>query len=151
MALNEPTVNDKGEVVSPLKVVRIPSVSVLNTGRNPAANVNITFNWKPQHYSLWPSRHHKVDTAPDGRFTIMAGTLPPKDFIVVDLLSVNTELPEITSAYCDQCTSTIVTLFPQEVHPRWKLLLAVWLMVLGLGAAVYLAISAIQLVVTRAT
>jgi hypothetical protein len=149
LLLDEPTLANDGKIIDSKKIVRFAQISFVNTGSEPATNLQITFNWKPQHYSLWPHRKFSVDTSPDDRFTILAGTLPPKDSIAIDILTVNGELPAITSAQCDECTAKNMPLAAQEVHPTWKLATACWFMAVGLGATVYFMISILQALTLR--
>jgi hypothetical protein len=149
LSINEPTVDQDGKVIAPIKIVHTASVSFVNTGRNPATNMQITFNWRPHHFNIWPNRHFTEQVAPDGRFTLALGALPPKEFIVIDLLAVAAALPAITSAFCDECAAKIVPLMPQEVHPRWKLLLFGWFVACGIGVSIYLLLAAIQFIATR--
>ena len=150
MLINEPTLDADGKVIASTKLVKMATVSFVNTGRLPAMNVQVTFNWRPHHFNIWPNRHYTEQTAPDNRFTLLLGTLPPKDSIVVDMLAVAADLPLITSAFCDQCAVSYVPLAPQEVHPRWKLLIITWLIVSGFAANTYGLITLLQFVAARA-
>ena len=147
--INEPTFDKDGKHISPTKLVAIAQVSFINTGREPATDVQITFNWRPQHFSVWPSRHYSEHIAPDQRFTLNVGTLPPKEFIAIDLLSVVADLPMITSAHCNECSAKIIPLSPQVVHPKWKLFIVLYLMIAGFFGSIYAAVALIQATVVR--
>ena len=122
--LNEPTFDQAGNLLYTTKLVEMRSTSFVNSGRNPATNVEITYNWKPQHCNVWPARNYTTAVTDSGRFTFKLGTLAPKEHVVVDILGVligsgGTTLPMMNSAKCDQCVARSVELAPQIVFKPW--------------------------------
>lgn len=148
--LQEPSLDNEGNVLSSTKMVNTASLMFTNTGKNTAKNIEITFNWKPHHINLSPPRHYEENSSPDKRWTIKFASLAPKEFIGIELLSVNADLPQITSARCDQCSAINVHLLPQEVHPRWKTRFVLWLLISGLAINVYGLSALIQLIANTA-
>jgi hypothetical protein len=70
------------------------SLVVLNTGRIPATEVEVTFNWQPPNYNIWPVRPHETHTSPDSRFTLKFANLAPKEQFLVEQISPQ-PLPQI--------------------------------------------------------
>ena len=149
MLIEQPQFNDKGEAIGKQSLVRAASVQFVNTGKSPATDVEVTFNWRPQHLNVWPSRHYTEAQTSDGRFTLKVGTIPPKAMIGIEIMAVNGELPAIASAHCKECTAKSIELAPSEVHPRWKLLAVGWFIVVGFCATVYLGLALLQLIAGR--
>lgn len=134
----------QGQAIPAKKLVRTIQFQFTNTGREPATDTQVTLNWRPQHFNIWPNRHFETKTAGDGRFTLLVGTLPPKGFIAIELLSVAEELPDITSAFCNECTARPITMIPQEVHPSWLKVAVLYLMIMGGMASIYGLLTAIE-------
>lgn len=142
--IDEPSFDEDGKIIAKTKLVRIAQVSFVNAGTEPATEVQVTFNWRPQHFNIWPHRHYSTQTAPDDRFTVVLGSIPPNETVGFDLLAVGGDLPMITSAFSKECAASSVTLTPQEVHPRWKLLLVIYLIVAGIAGSLYLVALLVQ-------
>jgi hypothetical protein len=41
------------------------SITIGNVGRVPASDVEVTFNWRPDNYNIWPVRPHDIHVSPD--------------------------------------------------------------------------------------
>lgn len=141
-------VKDKqGQVVSVKKLVHIAEVSITNLGRETATNVLVTFNFKPQHFNIAPPRHYSEETAPDGRQTIKLGSLPPKDRVLLLVMSVASEIPAITLTQCDECVAVdIREEFRERIAP-WRRYLDGFLRWAGVAATVYALISLLSIAV----
>ncbi len=84
------------EVGPPAKrtlVIRTSSLFVQNLGRDASTEIEIVFNWKPLHFNLWPQRLFEQQINPDNRFIVKLPNLAPKEFVGLDLLTVNSEMP----------------------------------------------------------
>src|SRR4051812_41192233 len=75
----EPLRDAAGNIIRPSQTVRTATVSVMNTGRTPAKNIEIVFNWKPQFFNVWPLRSFSESLSHDGRFSIVLPDLAPKE------------------------------------------------------------------------
>ena len=144
--IQEPLLNEHGQVESPTQTVNTASMSVLNSGRVTATEVEITFNWRPQYFNVWPTRPYEENLAPDGRFSVLLENLAPKEIFGFELLAINRKLPDIVNVRSAAAMSVITPLHLQPVVPRW-LLLSVWFMAfLGCVTSVYLVTLIIQFV-----
>jgi hypothetical protein len=81
--INEPIRDPQGNVIRPNFPVRTASITIVNSGRDTAHNVEVTFNWRPQYFHVWPFRNFTVETAPDNRFTIKLASMAPKSSLTL--------------------------------------------------------------------
>ncbi|WP_376094568.1 hypothetical protein ACE7GA_01390 [Roseomonas sp. CCTCC AB2023176] len=144
--LNEPTRAPDGRVLGPVTTVKTLSTSVFNNGRATATKLEVVFNWRPQHFNIWPVRHYEERTSPDGRFSLLFENLTAKEAIGFELLSVNADLPGIIQVRSEQGVAKVRQLTPFPLPPPWKIKVALILMGFGVGAVVYLFISGLQLI-----
>jgi hypothetical protein len=145
--VDQPLVDGNGQQVSPTQTARTASVVIQNIGKKTANNVQIVFNWKPMCINTWPNRVYEEETLPDGRYARSYDTLSPQEFIGIEILSVNAELPEMVNVRCDECVAIDVRMAPQQVAKPWQIRLVKWFMLSGSVATVYLLIVLIQFLV----
>lgn len=143
--LAEHTVADEnGNNVARLGVVRTASINLINAGLNPAKNVEVTFNWKPQFLNVWPARHFDSKESAYSRYTLTLESLAPSEIFGIEILAIEAELPVITSVRCDESEGKLVSMQPQQVAQNWKVITALTLMTLGLAAIGYMLAWTIQ-------
>ncbi|MFZ0092603.1 MAG: hypothetical protein WAK97_01690 [Pseudolabrys sp.] len=116
--------------------IQTASLIVQNNGREPATEVEVTFNWKPHIYNIWPIRPYDIHTSPDTRFTLKFPNLAPKEFFQVELISPGS-LPQIMSVRCKECVGKYIPVRPMRVWPNWVYGLIWSVMLLGVSAIVY--------------
>jgi hypothetical protein len=126
--------------------IRAASVFVQNSGRMAAQGVEIVFNWRPQHFNVWPQREYVEILNPDGRFIVKLSGLGPKEFLGIDVLTINAELPDLIQVRSGHGAGTRIQMHPQQIHPRWKLLLAACLMFVGFVALLWALIALLQFI-----
>jgi hypothetical protein len=129
-----------------LHAVRAASVFVHNGGREVADEIEIVFNWKPQHLNVWPQRQYSQTTNPESRFIMKLESLGPKEFLGIDLLSVDAELPELIQVRSRYGVGRRINMVPQELQPKWKIITALFLFFAGLAATLYVLIAFLQFV-----
>lgn len=144
--IQEPLRNDAGEIVSPTQTVNTASVQLINQGRVAATKLEIVFNWKPQHLNIWPARPYDEHISPDGRYSVLFGSLSPGEVVGFELLAVNAQLPALTTVRSEQSVAKNTPLLPQPVQPRWKQIVGVWFLVVGFGATIYFALVGASLI-----
>jgi hypothetical protein len=147
--VQQPIRDAEGNIVRPTQNVLTASIAIRNTGREAATNVEVVFNWKPMCINLAPSRHYEEKIAPDNRYTLALGSLAPKEFLGIELLAVNQDLPDLITVRSDQSVAVEEPMAPQVLIPRWMFLLRVWLILTGLAANVYCIAWLIQWLGTR--
>lgn len=113
---------------------------VLNTGRIPATEVEVTFNWQPPNYNIWPVRPHETHTSPDSRFTLKFANLAPKEQFLVEQISPQ-PLPQIMSVRCKECVGKAINMRPTVVFPSWLIALLWGLIFLGTTSVIYLLLK----------
>lgn len=148
--IHQPLLDSAGKVVAPNQVVNTASISVFNAGRSAATNVEIVFNWKPQNLNIWPSRHFTESQSPDGRYHLFFDALPSKDILGFEVLNINQDLPGVITVRSEQAVAAAMqTLTPQPIVPRWKQLIAIWLMIVGFAVSVYIMLLGLQFILLR--
>jgi hypothetical protein len=147
--INEPLKGPDGAVLSATQLVRTSSVVIHNIGGAPCTNLELVFNWKPMCINVWPTRHFKETTEPDGRYVLIFSSLAPNEHFGFETLAVNAELPLLINARCDQCVA-------QEVHisqsPRvspTKIRITQFLALAGFAAVAYTAIQLLQFLLVK--
>jgi hypothetical protein len=144
--VEQPLLDPQGNEVSPTQTINTASISISNLGIQPAKNVEIVFNWKPQFLNVWPARHYSTKDSPPARHSIVLDSLAPKEVFGMEILSINANLPGLTAVRSDDCVAANVPMIPQQVQPRWRIMLAGTLMVIGLAGAGYLVTALIQVI-----
>ena len=115
-----------------LNSIQTGGVLVRNNGRAPARNVEFYFNYKPEHYQIWPIIQHTTDETPDGRFVIKIDFLKEKEFFNIELIQGNSNLPEILSVRALEGVCSNVPMGPQQIFPAWFNYTALLLFVIGI-------------------
>lgn len=147
--IEQPLLDAKGVQISPTQSMKTRSLLVANTGKETATNVELVFNWKPPYLNVWPPRHYQELTAPDKRHVLKFSSMAPNEFIACELFVINGEIPELVIVRSDQCVAENIEMLPQQVFPLWQRRLAVVLLMMGLGTAVYLSIVLLQFLVLK--
>jgi hypothetical protein len=120
------------------------SFSLNNSGRATAQDVEIVFNWRPQLLNLWPQRLYTEHENPEGRFIIKIGTLGPKEFIGIDMLSCNRDLPAIVQVRAAVGSTKNIAMYPQRIFPKWMNMLLMYFTFLGFATSIYFAFVVLQ-------
>lgn len=144
--VDEPIVDPTGKEIAKSQFVNTASLSVSNIGKETAKNIEVAFNWRPQFINIWPARHFETRDSAHGRHSLFLESLAPGEVFGVELLSINRELPALTSVRSDECTGTQVVMTPQQVQPPWKIGLAAYCILAGIAATAYFAAFVIQLI-----
>ena len=145
----EPLRDASGNIIRASQAVNTASITVQNVGRDTANKVELVFNWKPQFLNLWPVRRYEQSTAEDGRHTIIFENLAPKERLGLEIMSVNSGLPELLVVRCAECVANRVPLVWVKQDPLWKRRVSVLLAFIGIGATVYAGVSLIQVLVLK--
>lgn len=122
------------------------SIVVFNAGRVPATEVEVTFNWRPENYNIWPVRPHDTHLSPDNRYTLKFANLAPHEQFQIELISP-IQLPNVMSVRCKECVGRQIGMRPMVIYPNWLITLF-WVSALfGMAAVIYLLIKLGALVV----
>ncbi len=145
--VNQPLLNPQGQVVQPNQLAHTASVVLHNKGRATATNVELVFNYSPMCINFWPLRSYTEKVLADGRHVYKFDSLAPDEYVGVELLSINKDLPGLFNARCDQVVATDVRLVPHQVVAQWKIQAVLVLSLMGMAAAVYLLLVVLQILV----
>ena len=145
----EPLLDQQGNQVASKQTVHTSSFLVRNAGRESATKVELVFNYKPMCLNVWPPRHFEEHIEPDDRYVLLFESLSPSEVVGCELLSVNANLPDLTTVRCDESVAQHIEMYPQPIlsNARRRVLLA--LSALGLATVVYIAIVLVQFLVLR--
>lgn len=128
----------------PGQLLRTQSIVVHNLGRRRAVNVEVIFNYRPEHFEIWPQIRYETSTNPDGRFIVSFPTLGRREFVNVELLS-SIDLPAVLNVRSDDAPSKSVQVTFNRKLPAWVLRGLQLLVILGAFSVVYLLIAGIKL------
>jgi hypothetical protein len=142
--VQEPLRDAQGNEISPTQTVRTVSYLVKNTGSEPAKNVELVLNWKPLCINIWPSRHITEHIEPDRRYVVILDSLAPNEFVGLELLSVNAEVPELVTVRSEECIAKRVEMYPQPLVKPWLARTAAIMMLAGTGVVIYLTLLVLQ-------
>lgn len=117
---------------------------VRNNGRTAAKNIEFYFNFKPEHYQIWPVVQHKTESTPDGRFIIRVDFLKEREFFNIELIQGNSSLPAILSVRALEGTCRNVPIAPQQTFPTWFNYTATLLFIIGIYQALVWLVKFLQ-------
>lgn len=141
------TPDDNGNPINRKELIRTASITLTNAGLSAAHNVEITFNWQPPFLNASPARHYETKESPLGRYTVCLESLAPSESFGVEILSIGqAELPLIAALRCDECTGKLTAMISQPVQPKWFVATILALLIAGLAAIGYVAVSLIELI-----
>lgn len=146
--VQEPLRDAAGDVISPTQTVNTRSITISNAGRLPATKVELVFNWHTI-MNIWPPRHFEEFTEPDHRYTLIFDSLAPNEQFVCELLSVNSQLPDLVTARSDQCIAKEIVMYPQPRVATWKIRSLVVLVFSGAALLLYLLLLLLQFVLVK--
>lgn len=112
--------------------------TIMSHGRKEVENLEVSFNWQPQHIDIYPHTPWTPTLNPDGRWIISFSTVNSGEFIMIAMLAANAECPQITNVRFKGGAAKRIETVPQQVHPRWKLYAASFVMFAGLAAIVWM-------------
>jgi hypothetical protein len=135
-----------GQPIPSTMLVRTADVWVQNAGRAPVTGVEIIFNYRPQHYELYPQRAFTEKVNPDGRLIIQVDSLGERECFTIAMIDGGVELPEVVNIRSDLGVAKKVMMGPMQIFPTWANGLALVLMIVGVLSLFFWTIRAIQLV-----
>lgn len=137
-----PTKNEDGSIVPPV-LIHTTAILFTNWGRAVAANLEVTFNYRPNGLSVWPQRQFSVSDNPNGRTVVKFDGLSPRETLTINIVTIGTSTPSVLSVRCDQGSVREIPLIPARQFKKPTLLLLAMLLFLGVLASFYLLISVV--------
>ncbi|VVE66970.1 hypothetical protein PCA31118_02424 [Pandoraea captiosa] len=147
--IQEPQIGPEGEILNSTQTATTASIRVMNLGHDPATKVELVFNWKPQYLNIWPVRHYEEKIDQDRRHIMIFNTLSAKEDVNIEIMSINTPLPELIHVRTAECVGRRTNMMWTPFVPKWQINLAVIFMALGASVVVYGALSLLQLVILK--
>lgn len=144
--IQEPLLGADQQVIFATQTVHTASISVTNSGKITATNVEIVFNWRPQYINVWPIRSFEEKIAADKRFSIHLENLASGEPFGFELFSINRDLPEIIHVRSEQSVAKLVYMTPQIIPKPWLVQVVRYLSLIGFGATLYMLAILIQLI-----
>ncbi|TDN47618.1 hypothetical protein [Scandinavium goeteborgense] len=142
--INEPLLNQEGEVVKPTQTVHTQSYVFRNEGKDAATNMEVIFNYQPMYLNVWPSRLFTVKNDSERRHVMVFDYLAPKETIRCEVLAINSQVPMLLSVRCKEGIARSIMLSPQRVfHPALINSLR-FLIFLGSVSLVYVLVVLLQ-------
>jgi hypothetical protein len=130
-------------------VLQTNSLTVQNSGRLPAEDVEIIHKQRPDFFELFPAMDCQESTNANGEHVLKIKSLGPKEWVVVQLLSYKTP-PVFRNVRWKHGQAKMVQIQPQRVWPKWVLAIANALLLIGTATVAYSLIRAALLGATFA-
>lgn len=146
-----PLLDDEGNQIAPTQAVNTISHLIINAGKESATNIEILFNWKPQHLNLWPPIHYEERTEKDDRYVLLFDNLAPQEQIKCELLSINTDLPELLNVRSKECVAKRVNLVSQLLITNPLKAFIMYLFFAGIAFTVYIILLLLDFVLLGTT
>jgi hypothetical protein len=129
-------------------IVHTKEIWITNEGRSAVEEIEIVFNWRPQHFEIWDPREATEIELPNERFALQIPNLAGKEFFSISIMSVGPgTLPDIVNIRSKNSIAKVIPLFPSRQFPTWFNLIGLTLLVLGLTTAAYGILLALTLFV----
>ncbi len=147
--INEPLYNVEKEKIKDNQLVNTRSLIIINGGKETASKVEIIFNWKPMYMNIWPVKHYESYNEADDRYVIVFDYLSPKEESRIEVLSVNSPLPELLSVRAKECVGKNISLiYQRDIKPLLKQFILL-LLFIGVAAFTYIVIILLQWLITK--
>lgn len=147
--IDEPLKDDGGNVIKEKQLLHTKSYMVINEGREPAKKLELIFNYKNMHLNLWPVRPYTESFDPNGRYVITFEYVAPKESFRCEILSINSELPEMLTSRCEQGVARSILLYPQKIINKYYLKFIQCCVFLGMASFIYIFIMLLQWLITK--
>jgi hypothetical protein len=94
------------------------SIFIQNLGTVPATEVEVTFNYPPANYNIWPVRPYEIYRSPDSRFTLKFANLAPREQFQIELLSVP-KLPGVMGVMSKESVAKEIRMRATQQFSPW--------------------------------
>jgi hypothetical protein len=126
----------------PKVALRTDSLTIQNTGRLPAHNIEIIHEQRPDHFQFSTALEYTESTTPDGRHIIKIPSLGSQEHINIQLLS-HSQSPVLSNVRCAEGQAQLIQVHLQRIYPNWLLALVGLVILTGAGFTLYWLIKAI--------
>jgi len=134
--------NPAGDATIP---VRTQEILIQNVGRASIDNVEVTLNWRPQHFEVWSPRKYTEDQIANDRIVLTFPALRGKEFFRISMLESRTgaqlpagvQLPDVLAVNWSGGEGRRVVMAPLRVYRKAVYWIAAVLLLVGATATVY--------------
>ncbi|MEL7697301.1 MULTISPECIES: hypothetical protein [Pantoea] len=147
--IEEPLKDSAGEIIKAKQVVNTKSYIIMNEGREAAKKLELIFNYKDMHMNVWPVKPYTESYDYNGRYVVTFEYIAPKENFRCEVLSLNTDLPELLTCRSEQGISKRILLYPQKVFNKYLIWFIQSCIFLGMATFVYIFILLLQWLITK--
>ena len=114
------------------------TVLIQNMGRLPAQDIEIHFNYKPEHLQIWPTFYYEEKPLPGGHHCVYVKNLGKKEWLTIELISAEpNKLPMVLRVRTPDGECSNVKTRLMQVFPRWVYFLYSLFALIGVFYVVY--------------
>ena len=124
------------QLKSPDVTLRTDSLTVQNTGREPATTIEIIHRSRPDHFQFSTPVSFTEVSNPSGEHIIKIESLGPKEHVNIQLMS-HTNLPVLLNVRSAEGRAQLIQVQLQRLVPKPLIILLCGLMLLGFGFFLY--------------
>lgn len=116
---------------------------IQNTGRKPATDVHFVMTYKPDDFSVFPSREYEEKTNPQGHYIVKLPFIAPNEFVIVDVVYIQKRAATVQAVLCSEAVGkNVAFVMNRQFHPALSMF-AVVSFFLGIAFLLQLALSLI--------
>jgi hypothetical protein len=120
------------------------TVFIQNVGRDTATDIEVHFNFRPEHFQIWPAFSWKEETNPEGHYAVVIKNLGKREFVTIEMIS-GIALPLLLRVRTAKGECRQVQMAPQQVFSRGVRWILIGLLLLGIFALVQNLIGLVRL------
>lgn len=75
---------------------------VQNTGRKPATDVHFAMSYRPDDFSVFPSREYEEKTNPQGHYIAKLPFIAPGELVIVDVVYIQKRAAAVEAVICSE-------------------------------------------------
>ena len=139
MWYSPPSFNFNVKTASGMMPVNTDGVTIQNTGRRPAKNVEIHLACSPRNFQIQPSMDFEEITSPSGVHIIRMPVLGAKEDVAFQVLYYD-EIPNILQIRSDSGPAKHVAVWLTRRWPYWINITVAFLFLLGAGFGAFFGI-----------
>ncbi|MUZ72990.1 hypothetical protein GOZ90_09880 [Agrobacterium vitis] len=114
---------------------------VQNTGRKPATDVRFSMTYKPDDFSLFPSREYEEKTNPQGHYIVKLPFIAPNELVIIDVVYIQKRAASVEAVLCSEAVGKNVAFVTnRRFHPAFSMFALVTFF-LGIAFLLQLALS----------
>ncbi len=125
----------------PNLAVNTKSIFVRNAGRKIAKNIEIYFNYKPEHFEIWPVIKYDTEVLEDNRFVVKIEFLQKKEFFTIEAIHTNNAFPEVQNVRAEVGKCKNVRMAPVQIFSNYFNATVFCLMILGIFQIITFIVS----------